>query len=98
MSVKSIFEFKFSDDTSKEGLPLAVSIGNDMPTYEGYIDHEVVQDIADPNHVMVSTHWNDRQQANAVLAKYKNDPKIKRAEELLGNGPTGFVGEVLSRS
>ena len=95
MSVKSFFEFKFSADTIKEGLPLAQSIGNDMPPLDGYIDHEVIQDVTDPNHLMVNTHWTDRKKAEAVLTKYNEDAKIKRAKELLGNGPTGFIGEIL---
>ncbi|WP_462266901.1 antibiotic biosynthesis monooxygenase family protein [Mucilaginibacter sp.] len=95
MSVKSFFEFKFSADTINEGLPLATAIGNDMPSKEGYLGHEVIQDVSDPNHLMVNTHWSDRQKAEAVLTKYNNDAKITRAKELLGNGPTGFIGEIL---
>lgn len=95
MSVKSFFEFKFSADTIKEGLPLAESIGNDMPSREGYLDHEVIRNVTDPNHLMVNTHWVDRQKAEAVLTLYNEDAKIKRAKELLKDGPTGFIGEIL---
>ena len=95
MSVKSFFEFKFSPDTISEGLSLATDIGNDMPSKEGYLGHEVIQNVSDPNHLMVNTHWSDRQQAEAVLTKYNDDAKVTRAKELLGNGPTGFIGEIL---
>ena len=95
MSVKSFFDFKFSADTIKEGLPLGQSIGADMPPLDGYIAHEVIQDVADPNHLMVNTHWEDQKKAEAVLEKYNNDPKIKRAKELLKDGPNGFIGEIL---
>ena len=96
MSVKSLFEFKFSDDTIEEGLPLAKAIGNDMPALEGYLSHEVIQDVEDPNHLMVNTHWADQSKAEAVLSSYNSNDKIKRAEKLLKNGPTGFIGTILS--
>ena len=95
MSVKSFFEFKFSADTIGEGLPLAVSIGNDMPSRDGYVGHEVIRDVTDANHLMVNTHWVDQQKAEAVLTKYNEDAKIQRAKELLKDGPTGFIGEIL---
>ena len=95
MSVKSLFEFKFSAAAREEGLRVAEAIGGDMPSKEGYLSHEVIQDVSDQGHVMVSTLWGSRQQAEAVLSVYNNDPKIKRATELLGAPPTGFVGDVL---
>ena len=98
MSVKSMFEFKFSASTREEGIKLAQSIGNDMPPLDGYLDHEVIQDCDDPGHVMVNTHWSSREKANAVLTKYLHDPKIERATELLSGPPTGFVGDVLAHS
>ena len=98
MNFKSLFDFKFSSQASEEGLSLAESIGGDMPSKEGYLSHEVIQDVSDAGHVMVNTLWNSRQQAESVLSVYNNDPKIKRATELLGAPPTGFVGDVLGSS
>lgn len=95
MNVKSVFEFKFSEATREEGVRVAESIGGDMPSKEGYLSHEVIQDVSDAGHVMVNTLWNSRQQAEAVLTVYNNDPKVKRATELIGAPPTGFVGDVL---
>lgn len=98
MNVKSLFEFKFSAAAREEGLRLAVSIGGDMPSKEGYLSHEVIQDVSDPGHVMVNTLWNSRKQAEAVLTVYNNDSKVTRATELLGAPPSGFVGDVLGLS
>ena len=98
MSVKSVFEFKFSAPTREEGLRLAEGIGNDMPPLKGYMGHEVIRDVADPGHVMVSTHWRTLREAEAILSKYQNDPKVKRATELLAAPPNGFIGDVLPRS
>ena len=90
-----MFDFKFSDDVREEGLQLAKAIGNDMPPLDGYIDHEIIQDISDPGHVMVNTRWGSREQAQAVLTMYNNDAKIVRANQLIQGGPTGFMGQVL---
>ena len=96
MAVKSMFEFKFPAVAREEGLRLAQAIGNDMPPLDGYLDHEVIQDVTDPGHVMVNTRWASRGQAEAVLGKYNDDPKIKTANKLIPGGPKGFVGEVLA--
>ena len=98
MTVKSVFDFKFSAATREEGIKLAKAIGNDMPPLSGYLDHEVIQDVADPGHLMVNTHWSSQQHAQAVLTAYNNDAKIKRAHELIPGGPTGFVGGVVPKS
>ena len=94
MTAKSMFDFKFAADTREEGLKLAEAIGNDMLPLPGYLDHEVIQDVADPGHLMVNTHWSSQEHAHAVLASYRHDAKVKRAEELIPGGPTGFVGTV----
>ncbi len=66
-----------------------------MPPLDGYLDYEVVQAIADPDHVMVTTHWVDSDHANAVLNSYRHDPKIEKATQLLSGSPSGFIGRVL---
>ena len=98
MNVKSMFEFKFSATAREEGLRLAEAVGRDMPACAGYVDHEVIQDVKDPGHVMVNTRWATGEQADAVLSKYNNDSKIKRITELLKGQPGGFVGNVLPSS
>lgn len=96
MAVKSVFEFKFPAEAVEEGRQLAQAIGNDMPPLHGYLDHEVIQDVADPGHILVNTRWTGREQAEAVLGSYQHDDKIKRAEMLVPGGPQGFIGEVLT--
>jgi hypothetical protein len=39
------------------------------------------------------TRWNARSDGEAVLATYFQDPKIARVTELLGQVPTGFLGD-----
>ena len=96
MLVKSMFDFRFPAEAAEEGVGLAQAIGNDMPALEGYLDHEVVQDVADAGHVMVNTTWESRAQAEAVLGSYQKDAKIGLAEKLIPGGPQGFIGSVLT--
>ena len=46
--------------------------------------------------MMVNTRWASRGQAEAVLGRYNDDPKIKAANKLIPGGPKGFVGDVLA--
>ena len=95
MNAKSFFEFKFSNDLKAEGLALAKSIGNDMPPLDGYVSHEVVQDSKDSGRIFVNTEWSSQAKCETVLTKYNNDPKIKKANEMIKGGPVGFVGIVV---
>ena len=98
MNAKSLFDFKFSAAAREEGLSLTKAIGADMPACDGCLGYEVIQDVTDPGHVMVNTLWNSREQAKATLSVYQNDPKIKRAAELLGAPSPGFTGDVVVSS
>ena len=94
MTVKSMFDFKFPAQHATEGAALAKSVGADMTSKAGYLDHEVIQDVKDFGHLMVNTHWESEDAAMAVLNPYQHDEKIKQAKKLIGSEPTGFVGEV----
>ncbi len=98
MSVKSVFEFKFPVKAQQEGLIICRDIGHDMTSLKGYMDHEVIQDATDPGHMMVNTLWTSEEASTAVLSKYQQDEKIKRATTLIGAPPSGFVGTVLSKN
>ena len=77
-----------------EGVALALAIGADMPATAGCTGYDVIHDLADPGHVVIVTHWNTRSEGEAVLGSYHRDPKIARVTELLGQVPTGFLGEL----
>ena len=95
MSVRSVFEFKFPKEAQHEGLTLCQAVGQDMEELDGYLNHEVLRDVKDPGHLMVSTHWRDQAASDAVLPVYQHDPKIKRATQLIGTAPIGFVADVV---
>ncbi len=92
MSAASIFIFKFTAETASEGMDIATAVGVDMTKTNGYTSHSVIKDVADPGQVAVVTFWNEQSQGEAVLSEYINDDKIKRATELAGAAPTGFLG------
>ena len=94
MTVKSMFDFKFPAQHADEGIALCRSVGADMTAKAGYLDHEIILDLSDSGHVMVNTHWKSQEAAMAVLDPYQHDDKIVQATKLIGNAPTGFVGEV----
>ena len=98
MNVKSMFEYKFPASAREEGLSLIKSIGEDMTKKDGYLSFEIIQDVTDAGHIMGNTLWKTREQSNAVLSVYQNDDKIKRATELMGHSPTGYVGDVVGSS
>ncbi len=97
MSIRSVFDFKFPKDAQEEGLNLCQAVGHDMTSLDGYLDHEVIRDVKDPGHFMVSTHWRDKAASDAVLPVYQHDQKINRAIELIGGPPIGFVADVLPK-
>ncbi len=94
MSVSSMFEFRFPADQADAGYEAAMAIGGDMPATAGYEGHDVIRDLTDPGHVVVITRWAGQSDGESVLGEYINDDKIKRATELAGGAPTGFLGSL----
>ena len=96
MAVWSIFEFRFPESSREEGLRVAKAIGADMPAEPGFQQYQVIRDVADPGHIMVNTLWDSTEIANGVLSRYSADAKVTRATDLIGQPPTGFLGELLT--
>lgn len=94
MAVDSNFDYAFPADAAQEGMEILKAIGVDMTTKKGYVEYHIVQDISDPGHLQGITRWDSEESSNGTLSVYINDDKIKRATELIGHSPTGFVGTV----
>lgn len=82
MSVYSIWESKFPAGAADEGLEATRAIWHDMPSFEGYLDHELVQDLDDPGHLFVVSRWVSREAADAALS-YRSHPNAARVERLV---------------
>lgn len=94
MYVASVFDMRFSPETTQEGFELALAIGADMTATDGCSGYDVIRDLADPGHVVIVTRWSAQSEGEAVLGSYPRDPKIARVTELLGHVPDGFLGEI----
>ncbi|MET0456370.1 MAG: antibiotic biosynthesis monooxygenase [Mycobacterium sp.] len=98
MPVSSVFDMRFPPEAAEEGFNLSLAIGADMTPTAGCTGYDVIRDLADPGHVVIVTRWGSRSDGEAVLASYFRDPKITRVAELLGQAPTGFLGDLAVES
>ena len=66
MGVYSIWESRFPADAADEGIRVTQAIWRDMLSFDGYIAHELVQDLDEPGHVIVISRWASRAAADAA--------------------------------
>ena len=91
MSVYSIWESRYSSERQAEGLAVTRAIWADMPQFDGFLDHEIVEDLDDPGHLFVISRWQSREAANAALS-YAAHPNARRADELVREPRRRTVG------
>lgn len=94
MSVYSIWESRFPADAAEEGIETTKAIWHDMPSFDGYLEHELIQDLDDPGHLFVVSRWASREAADAALS-YASHPNARRVEELVGEPRRRTVGTAL---
>jgi quinol monooxygenase YgiN len=82
MSVYSIWESLFPAGDADEGVAVTREIWRDMRAFDGYLDHEVVQDLDQPGHVIVVSRWAGRAAADAAMS-YASHPRARRADRLV---------------
>jgi quinol monooxygenase YgiN len=82
MSIYSIWESRFPPEAAQAGVEATQAIWGDMPCFDGYLEHEVVQDLDQPGHLFVLSRWASREQAEAALV-YLSHPNAKRVEALV---------------
>ncbi len=66
-----------------EGLRLTRQIWFDMQSFEGYLSHQILIDQDAPDHIIALARWRRREDAEAVLAKYKGSETIRQLTPLL---------------
>jgi quinol monooxygenase YgiN len=94
MSVYSIWESRFPAELAEEGIQVTKAIWRDMLSFDGYVDHELVQDLDEPGHLMVVSQWASREAADAAMV-YTSHPNARRAEELVSEPRRRTVGAPL---
>jgi quinol monooxygenase YgiN len=97
MGVYVIWEFRFPAEASQEGAGVVEAIWDDMPSFEGYLDHQLIRDLDDPGHLVVVSRWTSRQRADAVRAEYAGHRNARRADQLVAEPRRRFVGEPVAQ-
>lgn len=95
MAIYSIWESYFSPGSTDEGRRVTQAIWQDMQRFEGYLEHELVEDIDDPGHLLVISRWTTRERADAVLHEYATHPNALRANRLVTTSRRRIVAQVL---
>jgi heme-degrading monooxygenase HmoA len=94
MSVYSIWESRFPTETAEEGTSVTKAIWQDMLSFDGYLAHELIQDLDQPGHLFVVSRWASREAADAAMS-YALHPNAKRAEQLVSERRRRTVGAPL---
>ena len=97
MPVFSVWESHYPAEAVEEGRRITEAIWRDMVGYDGYVSHELIEDLDDPGHLLVVSQWTARERADAVLRDYAGHPNARRADELVARPRTRFVGQPLAR-
>jgi heme-degrading monooxygenase HmoA len=92
MSVFSVWQSTFPEEARAEGLAVTEAIWRDMAALDGYVGHELIQDLDDPGHLLVVSRWSSRERADEVLREYAGAPNATRANALVSQPRTRFVG------
>jgi quinol monooxygenase YgiN len=95
MPVYSVWESHFPSEEMHEGRAITEAIWRDMPQFDGYLTHELIEDLDDPGHLLVVSQWTTRQRADEVLREYADHPNARRANELASRPRTRLVGHAV---
>ena len=95
MPVFSVWESHHPAEVAEEGRRVTEAIWRDMVDFDGYLSHELIEDLDDPGHLLVVSQWTSRERADAVLGEYAGHPNARRANELVSRPRTRFLGQAL---
>jgi quinol monooxygenase YgiN len=76
----------------EEGRRVTEAIWRDMVDFDGYLSHELIEDLDNSGHLLVVSRWASREHADAALREYAGSPNARRANELVSRPRTRFVG------
>ena len=95
MSVYSVWESHFPPEAAEEGRAVTAAIWRDMTQFDGYLTHELIEDLDDPGHLLVVSQWTTRRRADETLREYATHPNARRVDELVSRPRTRFVGHAV---
>jgi heme-degrading monooxygenase HmoA len=91
MGVYSIWESQFPPEAATKGREVTERIWVDMLDFDGYLGHELLQDLDDPGHLLVVSRWDSRARADQALAQYRDNPNALEANRLVASPRRRFV-------
>jgi quinol monooxygenase YgiN len=94
--VFAVWESHFPPEEMREGRAVTEAIWRDMTEFDGYLAHELIEDLDDPGHLLVVSQWTSRRRADESLRQYANHPNAQRANELVSRPRTRFVGHAVA--
>ncbi|HTP20611.1 MAG TPA: antibiotic biosynthesis monooxygenase [Solirubrobacteraceae bacterium] len=94
MSVYTIWESEFPAERRQEGAEVTRAIWHDMRAFDGYLAHEIVEDLDRPGHVIVVGRWASREAADAALS-YRSSPNHQRVDALVAGPRRRTVGRAI---
>ncbi|HJZ62441.1 MAG TPA: antibiotic biosynthesis monooxygenase [Miltoncostaeaceae bacterium] len=94
MSVYSIWESQCAAETTEEGVALTRAIWRDMESFDGYLAHDLIQDLDQPGHLIVVSRWSSREAADAALS-YAAHPNARRLNQLVSEPRRRTLGAAL---
>lgn len=98
MAILSIWESFFPLEAAVEGRELTEAIWlDDMPGFDGYVSHELIEDVDDAGHLLVVSEWASREDADDSLRIYAGHPNAQRVNQLVTRPRTRFIGSRVRR-
>ena len=95
MAIYAVWESHFPASVAGQGRAVTEAIWRDMTAFDGYLSHELIEDLDDPGHLLVVSQWTMRERADAVLREYRGHPNARRANELVSQPRERFVGRAI---
>jgi quinol monooxygenase YgiN len=91
VAIYSIWESRFPASRAADGRAVTEAIWRDMPSFEGYLSHELLVDDDDPGHLLVVSQWTSRERADEVLQVYARHPNARTANTLVSEPRRRFI-------
>jgi quinol monooxygenase YgiN len=98
MPVYAVWESYFAPEDAREGRAATEAIWRDMTHFEGYVAHELIEDLDEPGHLLVVAQWTTRRRADEVVREYAGHPKARHVDELVSRPRIRFLGHAESRA
>jgi quinol monooxygenase YgiN len=95
MPIYSVWESHFPSAETHKGRVITEAIWRDMREFDGYVTHDLIEDLDDPGHLLVVSQWTTRERADEVLRAYAHHPNAQHVNELVSRPRTRFVGHAV---